>query len=144
MDLSNCFASSSAVIELKNPETGEVIMDEGKGKKALPQSFTVMGTHTREYKKLAKMLIFEAAKQEKKRDLDKMSPSELIVVNQENEDKVLGLHVKAILGCNIFIHGKKLEGTVADYKALFSDERTAWIYDQFKVALEDNKLFFKG
>ncbi len=144
MDISNLFALSSAEIKIKHPITGEVLFDEGKGKNKLPMTITVMGTHTREYKKLAREAGFAAIKRNKKHDIEKMSVEEFEAITKENEEAALDLHAKAVLGCNIVMDGKKLSGSAADVKFMFTDERTSWIYEQFKAALEDEKLFFKG
>lgn len=142
MDLNNLFASGTAVIELKNPLTGDILMDESKPPK--PMSLTVMGTHTREYKSIERKAGFDAIKRNKNTDVEKMDFEEFESAVLKNDGATMELKSKAVIGCNIFMDGKNLKFSQENIFSMLSDERTSWVYNQLTKELEESDLFFKS
>lgn len=142
MDLQSLFASGTAVIEIKNPQTGEVIMDESTPPQ--PMTLTVMGRHTDQYKKMERLVGFDALKRNKKKDVEKMTAAEFEIAVSENSVSSLELEANTVVDCNIFMDGKKLKCNQKSIIELFSDERTSWIRVQFLEDMDKNELFFKS
>ncbi len=142
MDLNTAFAAGTAVIELTHPVTGEVLMDDSEPPK--PMSLTVIGKHTKEYKKIERRIGFLALKRNKKLNIESMTFDEFDLASIENEDSTVDLHANMITKCNIVKDGKQLTATPKEMIKLLSDERCAWISEQLTEALEDNDLFFKS
>lgn len=142
MDLNTLFAVGTATIEIKHPVTGDVLMDESATPK--PMTLTVMGKHTKEYKKLERKIAFLALKRNKKLNIEEMSVEEFESALSENEGAQLDLHASLVTGCNIFMEGKKLKYSYENILAMLSDERCSWINDQLTEELEKADLFFKS
>ena len=142
MDLNKLFAVGEAKVELKHPVTGEVLFDEEKTPKEL--GFTIIGKHTREYKKLERAVGFAAIKRNKKHNIDSMTLEQFESITEENDEAALDLHVQMITDLNVIMDGKKLKCTPVDLKFLFTDQRTSWVYDQFKADIDNAELFFKS
>jgi len=142
MDLNSVFASGSAVIELKHPNTGDILMDESTPPQ--PMTLTVMGTHTNQYKAMSRKIGFANAKRNKKLNIDKLSIEELVSIAEKNDESEIEIKAGTVTDCNLFMDGKKVKFSNKVILDILSDEKTSWIYPQLAEALEETELFFKG
>ena len=142
MDLSNVFASGTAVINIKHPVTGEDFMDESTPPN--PMTLTVTGTHTKEYKTMSRKIGFATAKRNKKLNIDKLSIDELVDIAESNDEDDVAIKAGAVVGCHIHMNGKDLKFSNKAILDIFLDEKTSWIYAQLCEELDNSELFFKG
>jgi hypothetical protein len=138
MDLSTLFATGEGTIELKHPVTGKVLLDDNKK----PFSLTVIGTHTAKYKEIARKIGFLAHKRNKDIVVEDMSFDEFNEAVNSNELNELELLAQAITSCNITLDGAKIKCTPEKMIELLSDERFAWIKDQYVAEVKKGKVFF--
>ena len=141
MDLNDLFAAGQATIELKHPLTGKPLMDDSTPPK--PLSLTVLGHHTKEYKKLARAIGFAKSKRDKK-DFSDLSFEDTCAILDLNEADEIELLASAVVDCNLFFNGKYVECTKENILSILSDVRIPWLLDQYVQEVNAGKVFFKS
>ena len=124
MDLSNLFATKHAVIYLTHPITGEQLYCDDEQKD--PFTWSILGKHTAEYKKLLSAATRKAKEQFGDKKMSDLNDDEL----EQFNDIFANVIVETTVGFNIVLDGKKVKYSRAKAEELLNNEALYWLRDQ--------------
>ncbi len=141
MDLNTLAVQDSAKIEIRHPETDDVIFDEAKTPKAM--SVTVLAKHTKKYKQIQRRFGFDAVKK-KNKSVEKMSFSEYDEAVAKNEAMNIEMLAKITTDCNLFIDGQYVKCDEKSLLEVYNNPIFSWLPVQIIEDMDEIGLFFKS
>ena len=142
MNLSNLKASQTITITLKNPETGELVLNDSDN---TAMTIDVYSSHTKEYKKAER----ESDKSEqyklitKGKEAAELTAEQLYLIDDLRNQRLRELITSILVSCNID-KTEKSKVKVDELKEILAQDDYAWILTQIQEGASKGAVFIKA